>query len=154
VGTDGELSATYRPGGRDPDVVYPNGNAVHYLATGASTGGLFGLYRWVMAPSVPGPDPHFHRTIAESFFIISGSIQIFDGTRWIDTAPDDFIHVPPGGIHGFRNQTDRPASMLIHFAPGARREEYFEGLRDWAIHGRPSEAEAAEFYRLHDNEWV
>ena len=43
--------------------------------------------------------------------------------------------------------------MLIHFAPGAPREGYFEGLAGWAVNGRPSEAEVEEFYRFHDNHW-
>ncbi len=43
--------------------------------------------------------------------------------------PNDFLYVPPGGIHGFRNEADEPASILMLFAPGAPREYYFEGLR-------------------------
>ena len=122
LGDSGETTATYRPAGREPDIAYAAGTTVHYLATGASTGGLFGLYRWDMGPNPSGPDPHFHRTIAESFFILSGSVRIYDGTRWTDTAPGDFVHVPPGGIHAFRNESGAPASMLLHFAPGAPRE--------------------------------
>ena len=44
--------------------------------------------------------------------------------------------------------------MLIHFAPGAPREGYFEGLAEFARSGRPSDEEMAEFYRHHDNIWV
>jgi hypothetical protein len=41
--------------------------------------------------------------------------------------------------------------MLLHFAPGAPREGYFEGLVDLA--GR-SEEEKAEFFRRHDTFWL
>ena len=41
--------------------------------------------------------------------------------------------------------------MLIHFAPGAPREGYFEGLARWAAEGRPAAAAADAFYRAHDN---
>ncbi len=41
--------------------------------------------------------------------------------------------------------------MLIHFAPGAPREGYFEGNARFAREGRPSEDVMAEFYRVHDN---
>ena len=155
LGDGGELSATYRPTDHAPNLTFSTtGNTVDYLATGASTGGLFGLYRWVMGPEPSGPGPHFHRAITESFFVLSGTIRIFDGNRWIDTTPGDFVHVPIGGIHGFRNESGAPASMLIHFAPGAPREGYMEGLEAWAVNGRPSDQEAAEFYRLHDNIWL
>lgn len=150
-GEGGEISAIYRPADQPPDLTYANGNTVHYLATGASTGGLFGLYRWAMGPAPSGPGPHFHRTIAESFYVLAGTVRIYDGRRWLDTGPTDFVHVPAGGVHGFRNESGAPAMMLIHFAPGAPREGYFEGLVDLA--GMTDE-QKAEFYLRHDNYWL
>ena len=148
AGEAGEISGTYRSADQPPDLAYPNGNTVHYLATGASTHGLFGLYRWEMGGERSGPGPHFHRTITESFYILAGTIRIYDGSRWIDTQPGDFVHVPEGGIHGFRNESGAPASMLIHFAPGAPREGYFEGQLE--LPGMTDEEKAA-FYLRHDN---
>src|SRR5215831_21407703 len=72
LGTGGEISATHRPAGGTPELTYQGGNTVHYLATGASTNGEFGLYLWTMGPDPSGPDPHFHRTISESFYVLSG----------------------------------------------------------------------------------
>lgn len=148
---NGEVSATYRPTSAPHDILYQSGNTADYLATGATTDGLFGLYRWNMGPEPSGPGPHFHRTMAESFFVLLGRIRIYDGRDWIETEPGDWVHVPPGGLHGFRNESGAPASMLIHFAPGGPREGYFEGLARRAVDGRPSEAEAEAFYRAHDN---
>ena len=70
-----------------------------------------------------------------------------------DAVPGDFVHVPPGGIHGFRNESGEAASMLIHFAPGAPREGYFEGVARIAAEGRPARG-ARRFYAEHDNVWV
>ena len=58
------------------------GGAAHYLATGATTGGAFGLYRWDMGPAPSGPSPHFHRSITESFFVLSGTVRLHDGQQW------------------------------------------------------------------------
>ena len=52
-GTTGEASASYRPADHPPELIYPSGNTAHYLATGASTEGTYGLYRWVMGPEPP-----------------------------------------------------------------------------------------------------
>jgi mannose-6-phosphate isomerase-like protein (cupin superfamily) len=150
-GDAGELTATYRRPDVAPELVYPSGNTVHYLATGASTNGQFGLYRWDMGPEPSGPSPHFHRSISESFYILAGAVRIYDGRRWIDTTPGDFVHVPEGGVHAFRNESGAPASMLLHFAPGAPREAYFEGLLTLA--GK-SDEEKAEFFREHDTYWL
>ena len=74
-----------------------------------------------MSPARSGPDPHFHRTISESFFVISGSIKLFDGRDWLDARPGDFLYVPEGGIHGLRNESGADASMLILRAGRASR---------------------------------
>lgn len=150
----GEVSATLRPDGTAPELVYPNGNRVHYLATGAGTGGLFGLYRWEFSTAVSGPSPHFHRTLAESFYILTGEVTVYDGTGWKKAQPGDYLHVPPGGLHGFRNESGAEASMLLQFAPGAPREGYFEGLARRAAGETMTAAELEEFMSYHDNVWV
>ncbi|MBD0323986.1 MAG: cupin domain-containing protein [Aldersonia sp.] len=151
AGAGGERSAWHRSATAPPDLTYPNGNTVDYLATGAETDGDFGWYRWNMGPEPSGPGPHFHRSISESFYILSGTVKIFDGRSWIDANPGDFVHVPPGGIHGFRNESGEPASMLLHFSPGAPREAYFEGL----LHVREmTEQQRDAFYAEHDNIWL
>ncbi|HEX5940445.1 MAG TPA: cupin domain-containing protein [Dehalococcoidia bacterium] len=149
-GDGGERSATYRPSDHEPDLTLGE-TKVHYLASGESTDGDFGLYRWEMGPAPGGPGPHFHRSISESFYILSGTVRIFDGKDWIDAEPGDFVHVPVGGIHGFRNESGAPASMLLHFAPGAPREGYFEGLPKL---GEMSEEERGRFFLEHDNVWL
>src|SRR5689334_23667583 len=123
---EGVPTGRYRPAATPPDLQNPSGTTVHYLATGASTGGQLGLYRWEMGPGRGGPDPHFHRSISESFYVLSGAVRLHDGHGWVDGHPGDFLHVPPGGVHGFRNESGEPASMLILFTPGAPREDYFE----------------------------
>jgi len=150
-GSEGEQTAHLHPVSSTPDLVYPNGTTVHYLSTGAASAGLMGLYRWTTGPEASGPDPHFHRTIAESFYILSGSMHIFNGEEWLDTKPGDFVFVPPGGIHGFRSKTGVPASMLLLFTPGAPRERYFEGLVKLS---HLSDEERIAFYLEHDNHWV
>ena len=154
AGESGEASAIYRSADRAPELVYPNGTRCHYLATGSLTRGLFGLYRWEAPARAGGPAPHFHRTFTESFYVIAGDVRIYDGRAWIDTRPGDFVHIPEGGIHGFRNDSDAPVTLLIHFAPGAPREAYFESNARFARDGRPAEAEMAAFYLEHDNTFV
>ena len=151
LGTEGAISATYRPADHEPELRHRGGGAAHYLATGASTNGQFGLYRWEMGAAPSGPSPHFHRSISESFYILSGTVRIFDGRRWIDTVPGDFVHVPEGGVHAFRNESGEPASMLLHFSPGAPREDYFERVASMA--GATEEERAAFFFR-HDTFWL
>jgi mannose-6-phosphate isomerase-like protein (cupin superfamily) len=153
-GEPGLVNAQLRRAGSEPDVHYKNGGTAEYLATGESTNGQFGLYRWNMSPVVSGPDPHFHRSISESFFVLSGRIKLFGGNDWIDAEPGDFLFVPEGGIHGFRNESGEDASMLILFAPGAPREDYFETLARVSHGDTMTDEERAAFMLRHDTFWV
>ncbi|WP_433726948.1 cupin domain-containing protein [Actinoplanes sp. CA-051413] len=150
LGDGGEATATLRVAGAEPEL---DGAATtaSYLATGASTDGKFGLYRWDFKGPRSGPDPHFHRSISESFFVLSGTVKLYDGTKWQDGRPGDFLYVPEGGVHGFRNESGEPASMLILFAPGAPREDYFERVSTVA---QMSDEERTEFYLRHDTFWT
>jgi mannose-6-phosphate isomerase-like protein (cupin superfamily) len=153
-GDVGEASARIRRHDAAPEIEQASGGSVHYLARGDSTDGEFGLYRWNFGPNRSGPDPHFHRTISESFFVLTGVVSLYDGSGWKDASAGDFMHVPPGGLHGFKNQTGAPASMLLLFTPGAPREEYFETLAAIGHGLQLSEAERVDLAERHDNIWA
>ena len=151
----GEVTARFRPvASAQPDVKIGSGAAISYLATGASTEGAFGLYRWDAEPHTDGPAPHFHRTMSESFFVVAGRVRLYDGEQWIDGTAGDFLYVPEGGIHAFGNHSDGPASLLLLFAPGAPREPYFEGIAERVAGRHFSDQAWQEFCIAHDNYWV
>jgi mannose-6-phosphate isomerase-like protein (cupin superfamily) len=152
-GEPGLVDATHRSVDHVPEAAFRTGEAGHFLATGAMTDGRFGLYRWEMPAAPSGPSPHFHRTISESFYVLSGTIRLFGGGEWIDGRPGDFLFVPEGGIHAFRNESGEPATMLILFAPGAPREDYFETLARVSEGLTMTDEERAAFYVRHDTYW-
>jgi quercetin dioxygenase-like cupin family protein len=154
LGDKGEISAAFRPADQMPDLKIGSDTAVSYLANGASTNGRFGLYRWDAKPHTRGPNAHFHRTMSESFFVLSGTLRLFNGERWIDATAGDFLFVPEGGVHGFHNESDEPASMLLLFAPGAPREGYFEAIAEKAAGRRFSDEEWTDLCRRHDNYFI
>ena len=149
-GATGESSATLRPDAT-PGEIQRSALTARYLATGASTDGQFGLYRWEMNEKRQGPDPHFHRSITESFYVLDGEVRLHDGTGWSTAGPGDFLYVPQGGVHGFRNESGAPASMLILFTPGAPREDYFERVHTV---GEMTPEDRDEFFRRHDTFWL
>jgi quercetin dioxygenase-like cupin family protein len=104
-----------------------------------------------MAPGAPGAQAHFHRTFSESFYVLAGTVRLHDGNEWFAAAAGDFLYVPEGGLHAFRNDSDEPASMLILFAPGFAREEYFQELAGIRASGRTlSPEEWTDLYARHD----
>jgi quercetin dioxygenase-like cupin family protein len=147
----GFAGARFRPAATPPDLEIGKKSRVSHLATGASTDGQFGLYRWDLAAIPNGPDAHFHKTISESFFVLHGVVSLYNGDQWIDASAGDFLYVPPGGVHAFSNNTSAPASMLILFTPGAPREAYFEELAAIVAADRQLTTEEwTELYARHD----
>jgi mannose-6-phosphate isomerase-like protein (cupin superfamily) len=142
-----EVSATLRRADQPADHETPT-TAYHYLANQQKTDGDYGLYRVDIGPAGGGPGPHFHRAMSEAFFVLSGTLKLYDGQGWLDRGPGDFLYVPPGGIHGFRNEADAPASTLMLFAPGAPREVYFEGMAQLAD---MTDDERREWFVKNDN---
>ena len=154
TGDSGTTSATFRRADAPPDLEIGVRSRVGYLATGASTDGQFGLYRWDMAAVAPTgstPGGHYHRTFSESFYILDGTVSLYHGGNWSDASAGDYLYVPPGGVHAFANNSGQAASMLVLFTPGAPREAYFEELADIVATGRElTEQEWRELYARHD----
>jgi len=149
-GDTGSVSGVYRPADSVESLVRPATTA-RFVAPGSVTNGQFGLFRWEMAPRAGGPGAHFHRTFSESFFVIAGTVRLYNGQEWVDATAGDFLYVPEGGIHAFRNESDEPADMLILFAPGPPRERYFQELAEVADKGLTlSEEEWRELFARHD----
>ena len=75
----GEVSARYRPAGEVPSVTYPAGTHVVFTAPGSATNGQYGLFEWNMTGTRGGADPHFHKTFSESFYVMEGTVRLFNG---------------------------------------------------------------------------
>ncbi|MFF4689874.1 cupin domain-containing protein [Streptomyces sp. NPDC001307] len=150
-GDSGAVSAVFRPANSPPNLGEAGKDAIHYLATTVTTRGEFGLYRVEMRAKAGGPKTHFHKSISESFYILDGTVRLYNGAQWVDAHKGDFLHVPQGGLHAFRNDSDAPADMLLLFTPGAPREEYFEKVSQLAD---ATDEERAAFFVEHDSYFV
>jgi len=148
---DSELSARFRPVAEAQTIGFRSGTVARLIAPGSVTNNDFGLFRWEMPGRTGGASPHFHRNISESFYVLSGTVRLFNGAQWVDATAGDFLYVPRNGVHGFSNDADQPASMLILFSPGAPRENYFRELAERAASGvEYSPENRREFLARHD----
>lgn len=81
-----------------------------------------------IAAGFPGPIPHRHATMVDSFWVLAGTLTVLAGDEALDVGAGGFALVPPGARHTFSNPGDLPVRVLNVFAPGG-----FEGyLRDFA----------------------
>ena len=101
------------------------GDVYRFLATGEDTSGKYAMWEAIVPPG-GGPPPHIHSREEESFFVLEGEITIVvDGERIVATA-GMFANLPVGSQHSFKNESDRPAKMLISVAPAGLEQMFFE----------------------------
>ena len=123
----------------------------HYLANQQATDGDYGLYRVEHRPKRRRTGPALSPRDVRGVLRVVGNDQALRRHRLDRRTPNDFLYVPPGGIHGFRNEADEPTSILMLFAPGAPREHYFEGF---AQLGDLTDEERREWFIANDNFFI
>jgi mannose-6-phosphate isomerase-like protein (cupin superfamily) len=110
------------PQGRTIAVV---GDVYRFLATGDDTNGKYALWEAVVLPGGGAP-PHVHSREEEGFYILEGEITFtINGERVVATA-GMFANMPVGTPHSFKNESNRPARMLISVAPAGLEKMFFE----------------------------
>jgi quercetin dioxygenase-like cupin family protein len=106
-------------------VVAVVGDVYRSLATGADTDGRYALFEALVGPG-GGPPPHVHSREEEGFYVLDGAITFtVNGERAVATA-GTFANMAVGTPHSFKNESDRPARMLIWVAPAGLEQMFFE----------------------------
>ena len=100
------------------------GDRYRFLITGAESGGAYFAMETLVPPG-GGPPPHIHRNEDETFYVVEGEMSIRLGESTVTAGPGDFVHVPRGLVHCFRNEGTGVARMILTFTP-AGMEEFFE----------------------------
>jgi quercetin dioxygenase-like cupin family protein len=110
------------PQGRTIAVV---GDVYRFLATGDDTNGKYALFEALVGPG-GGPPPHVHSREEEGFYDLEGEITFtINGERIVATA-GTFANVPVGTPHSFKNESTKPARMLISVAPAGLEKMFME----------------------------
>jgi mannose-6-phosphate isomerase-like protein (cupin superfamily) len=126
-----------RPGeGRSVAVV---GDVYRFLALGEETNGRYALWEALVPPG-GGPPPHVHSREEEGFYVLEGEITLRIGEERVVVTAGMFANLPVGTPHSFRNESQRPARMLIVVAPAGLERMFFEVgvlLADGAMQAQP-----------------
>jgi quercetin dioxygenase-like cupin family protein len=101
------------------------GDVYRFLATGAETDGRYAQWEAIVPPG-GGPPPHVHSREEEGFLVLEGEITFQEGDRRFKATAGTFANMPVGSLHAFKNETERPARMLITAAPAGIENMFFE----------------------------
>lgn len=116
-------------------MVHLLGMLVTFKATTAETGGAFSLVE-VALNRAAGMPLHRHED-AESFLILEGEVEFTIGRETLRRGEGDFVPIPAGLPHGFRQVGGRLSRMLGISMPGHIQEGFFLDAGDpvayWAV---------------------
>ncbi len=112
----------YVPAGTGPAYWGP-GDQITFLITGEDTGGAFFMAEALVPPG-GGPPPHIHQREDESFYLQEGTLTVQVGGKTIDASPGDFVYLPRGIVHCFKNTGNVTAKFLVVVTP-AGLEKFF-----------------------------
>lgn len=101
------------------------GTLFTYLVTAAESGGSYFTLIVDVGPEA-GPPPHIHHLEEEQFYVLEGQLTYSVGDQTFQVNAGDFIHIPRGTVHSFKNGP-RPSRLLATFAP-AGIEGFFRAV--------------------------
>ena len=96
-----------------------------FLATGEDTNGKYAMWEAIVPPG-GGPPPHVHSGEEEGFYVLEGEISFQIGSERLVATAGIFANMPVGTPHSFKNESGRPAKMLISVAPAGLEQMFFE----------------------------
>ncbi|MBO3760749.1 MULTISPECIES: cupin domain-containing protein [unclassified Ciceribacter] len=120
-----------------PRTVHFLGNLLTFIAKAPDTSGSFSLAGCLTAPGAGSP--YHTQQDEEGFLVVEGTYEfILDGQPRTCKA-GDFVHIPPGLPHMFRNTGDAPGKLVIINLPAGPHEDFFMEV------GTPVEADSTTF---------
>jgi mannose-6-phosphate isomerase-like protein (cupin superfamily) len=128
-------------------------SVITLLADAEDTGGKMTSNLTHFEPGNAGAPPHHHTRGAELFYILDGSLQMLLGDDVTVFGKGDLVVVPPGVHHAFAPATGASADVLIVFAPGTERFEYYR-LLDQLHQGHASMQDLVDTQDRFDNHYV
>jgi quercetin dioxygenase-like cupin family protein len=105
--------------------VWAMGVLVTVKVKAEATDGAYSVFEDMIPPGA-GPVPHTHTKEDESIFVIEGELRAWLGGEQYDVTAGDFIHMPRGVQHSFKNVSDKPTRLLLSYTPGGFERWFLE----------------------------
>lgn len=78
----------------------------------------------VVLPVAGFVPPHTHAEEEEGYFVLEGSMTMFLGEGEFEVSTGDFVHVPRGTVHGYRNDGTE-ACRFLAWTVGGEIDRFF-----------------------------
>ena len=119
------------------------GDLYTFLVTGEESAGAYFAMEAVVPPG-GGPPLHIHLNENETFYVLEGSCTFYLGEEKIVARPGDFVNIPIGTHHCFRNESKEPVKLVLTFTPAGIEKFFEETLEEAADPTQPPPDNIAE----------
>ncbi|GJM43174.1 MAG: hypothetical protein DHS20C21_00160 [Gemmatimonadota bacterium] len=93
-----------------------------------------------LPPRTFGAPPHVHSSEDEYFYVLEGGVDFLDRGDVVRATTGSLVVLPRGYLHGFWNDTDLPARLLLIISPG----EFSDFFDDVVVEIRRTHADDPE----------
>jgi len=94
-------------------------------------------------------EPHFHRTHAETFYVLEGRVAWTVGGETHVLSRNDAVHIPPNTVHSVKTLDDKPLHTLMFYNPSGY-DDHLEGQALYSEKELQDPAVRKLLRRLHD----
>ena len=116
------------------------GLELRFLRDKEETGGSLDLFEMTVQPQARMPVAHHHEGWEETIYGLAGvTTWRVDGGD-VAVEPGATLFIPRGVVHGFRNDSAGPASVVCILTPGVLGPGYFRELAALVAGGAPDPA--------------
>jgi len=95
-------------------------------------------------PNARMPVPHYHETWDETVYGLMGTTTWRIDGQDVGIGPGQTAFIKRGIVHGFRNDTQEPATCLCVLSPGVLGPAYFRDMAALVASGSPDLAKMKE----------
>lgn len=101
----------------DNRLAFP-GHDTHILVTSVASESATAVLELAVPAKSVGAPPHRHAKEDEFFYVLEGEVAFFTADTTHTLNAGEMITLPRGNLHGFYNNTDAPARLLLVVSPG------------------------------------
>jgi quercetin dioxygenase-like cupin family protein len=127
-----------------PETIGMGGLVLEFLHSKDDTGGSLNMFRMIVQPNARMPVPHYHESWDEAVYGLEGTLTFtLDGSD-VAVGPGESVFIRRGVVHGFRNDSQAPATALCVLTPGVLGPGYFREMAALIDSGAPDPAAMKE----------
>jgi mannose-6-phosphate isomerase-like protein (cupin superfamily) len=146
-----DVSDALARGPGEGDAVAIGGSSAVFKVETGDGDGTFSLTESTLESGFPGPVPHVHERLLDSFYVLEGTLTVRLGDATAEAPAGSFAFIPPGNVHTFSNPTAEPVRVLNLMAPAGFEQYLKEMARSLPpTGGLPDPAVMAEIASRHD----